>query len=312
MQNCKISLAICTCDRHSSLRDTLNSLIKIEYPTQDYEIIIVDNSDKVDEKEKFLIEKLINKFSNIFYFHQPKSKSLSENRNICIEKSKYNYIHFIDDDVYVDKNLLKSISRILNSNSNVGCIGGKINASWSLIQKPNWITKDLLGYLSVLDHGPQDEIINNKPHIWIAGANIGFSKELLIQEGGFSTSLGRQKGSPALQGGEETDMVFKISKKSNVFYSGSVIVDHIISPERLNESWFIKRVAWQSVSDIILNNDISLWLSNSESWDKEQNGSSYIFLKNNIHKIFDTNVPLEKKLKIIHLFSFWILYNFKK
>jgi hypothetical protein len=40
---------------------------------------------------------------------------------------------------------------------------------------------------------------------------------------------------------------------NRVLYSPHAVVEHIIDPARLTKSWFRRRVAWQAVSDYLMN-----------------------------------------------------------
>ena len=74
--------------------EVVESLKKIDYPKDDYEIII------------------------------EKGTNTSENRNNGVKKAKFDTILFLDDDAYLEKDLLKNINSFLEDNSDVDIVGG--------------------------------------------------------------------------------------------------------------------------------------------------------------------------------------------
>ncbi len=79
------------------------------------------------------------------------------------------------------------------------------------------------------------------------------------------------------------------------------MVDHVVSRERLDQSWFLKRVGWQSVSEIMANDT---WLDREYGVDQ--------FIKENINYLFEdcqTEDCLDKKMQLVQFLVFKLLNN---
>ena len=120
------------------------------------------------------------------------------------------------------------------------------------------MSDDQLGQLSMADFSDRDVFLHeyDKP-IWLVGANICFRLQALEEIGGFGTHLGRKGGTSTLLSGEEGQAVTQIRKKYSALYTPDCKVNHIVDPSRLNQSWFVKRVAWQAVSNALTGD---LWM----------------------------------------------------
>ena len=93
---------------------------------------------------------------------------------------------------------------------------------------------------------------------WLAGTNIAFRTSVLRQIGGFRTDLGRTGGGPNLLSNEETDALRRaVAAGHRAFYSPAAVVEHRIGADRLTKEWFRRRVAWQCVSDFILDPEVA-------------------------------------------------------
>ena len=77
----------------------------------------------------------------------------------------------------------------------------------------------------------------------------------------------------------------------------------------MNQAWFIRRVAWQAVSDIMTD---TFYLENPGEWSDDKFG--YDFLKENATIMYDQSDNSEtfcKKIKVAKMLSFWMLNDFK-
>ena len=97
-----ISVIIPTYNSALFLDECISSILAQTY--KNFEIIIVDGNSK-DETEK-----IIEKYSNLKFVHFYKTDAcVSLQRNYGFEKSKGDYIFFLDSDDYVDNNFLEEI-----------------------------------------------------------------------------------------------------------------------------------------------------------------------------------------------------------
>lgn len=110
----KISMIAFVMDNFKNV-DTIQKLLNQTY--DDYEIIIADNTstDKYKKEFKSIVSSCQGK---VKYIHK-KGMSLTRIKKIGIQKSKGEYILFIDSNDTVEKNLLKTLDKKLKDNPDI-------------------------------------------------------------------------------------------------------------------------------------------------------------------------------------------------
>ena len=307
--NKKITICVCTYNNYDVLKVCLHYLSKEQQnsPTEDYDVLVLDNTS--EEKlppfndPTFLgIIKKCEYEPNFTYVHE-ETEGLSGARNRCIELANTDLIHFIDDDSLAHPNFVTETLNCFNKYKDLHVLGGKTLANWGDYGRPPWLGGNLLGLLSMLDLGNEEISFNKLPSNkqWFVGANICFTKESILKYGGFDTSLGRKGITNSLLGGEENELLHKIAKENLAIYCPSVVVDHLVSRDRLEQSWFLKRIGWQSVSEIMAN----------DTWIDKQHGVDQ-FIKDNINYLLEdchTEDCFNNKMKLVQFLVFKLLNN---
>ena len=258
-QNTQSTLCICTYNNYRLLYKSLIAAINQNVGVNQYDIIVLDNTPKeIIEELNELDAKILEDVKSLCWvrpnvqYVRKETDGLSGARNECIELCSTELIHFIDDDAIADRDLVKTmISKF--TNPNVGVVGGRIDPCWSQAARPDWLSDDQLGNLSVADFADEDIIIQEaKTPIWLVGANICFRTSILKEVGGFNTALGRKGRTKTLLSGEEDEVIRVVAENHLAIYTPHAKVEHVIQPDRLNQSWFVKRCAWQAASDLLL------------------------------------------------------------
>ncbi len=119
----KVSVIIPTYNRAKFISSAVRSIINQKY--SNIEIIIVD--DGSNDNTQAVVHSLQEKYSNITYCHNKRTKGPSGARNTGIIKSSGDYLSFLDsDDIWLDGNLTNGI-KILNKYPEIDVLFG--NAS---------------------------------------------------------------------------------------------------------------------------------------------------------------------------------------
>ncbi|MDF0552531.1 glycosyltransferase family A protein [Kamptonema sp. UHCC 0994] len=141
------SIIIPTYNRHNELSNCLKALIKIEYPQNYFEVIIIDDGSKIPVNiTKF------KKWLNISLIRQ-KNSGPAKARNTGAEIAKGKFLVFTDDDCIADTNLLKNLEIRIKEKPNC-LIGGKtINALPNNIYST--ASQELINYLYSYYNNPE-------------------------------------------------------------------------------------------------------------------------------------------------------------
>jgi len=172
-----------------------------------FEIIIVDNSDKRD------IKPIVSKYS-IKYIKLNKNYGLSLARNIGIKFAQGEIVIFLDDDAIPASDFVEQHIKAYQINDIIG-LRGK-----SLPRNP----KNIYNYFANhYDYGNQ--II---PSIINLEGNSSFKRDMLIEGGGFNPEL---LGAGGYEGLELTYRIIKKYKdKSKLIYYPNAVIYHDYSP----------------------------------------------------------------------------------
>jgi glucosyl-dolichyl phosphate glucuronosyltransferase len=242
-----LTAVICTYNRYDLLPEAIESLLEQDVPAGLFEIIVVDNS--ADQAAAARFGQRYAGLSNLTYLVEPKP-GLSNARNRGTAAALGRVVAFIDDDARACPSWAKELLHAHAAfEGRAGIVGGPIVPRWG-DEKPSWLRKPLLGYLSVVDLG--HELRELSAGEWLAGCNISFDRASLIAAGGFSTRLGRMGAGSTLLSNEDTEASERVRAMDKLaIYAPKAVVEHVIPPERLTQNWFRRRAAWQAVSDLL-------------------------------------------------------------
>ena len=233
-----ISIIVCTYNRDKYLPKMFDSVAKQTCVKNAFELILVNNK-STDTTETICNEfGENNKHINYRYFLETQ-QGLSFARNRGVAEAKGKFIVFIDDDAFLDENYVEELTHYLNHTTEeyIG-FGGKI-LPFLECELPKWMSKYLASLMSIIDMGT--EVTKFQGTKYPIGANMGFSKAVFDQIGGFNTALGRIGKS--MLGGEEKDFFFRVkSLNAPIYYFPKMLVHHVIPKERLTEE-FVKKAA---------------------------------------------------------------------
>ncbi|MGH7830439.1 MAG: glycosyltransferase family A protein, partial [Candidatus Binatia bacterium] len=136
-----ISVIICTYNRSTLFRETLDSFFQCNFDGSAYELILVDNG-STDETSAVAQEFVARHPAHVKYIFE-KIPDLANARNIAIQAAEGKLIAFLDDDVYLDPDWLREVKNVFARQPEAMCMGGK---SIPLFDdgRPDWISDDLM------------------------------------------------------------------------------------------------------------------------------------------------------------------------
>ncbi|HEX4295249.1 MAG TPA: glycosyltransferase family 2 protein [Rhizomicrobium sp.] len=244
----RITAAICTYNRYDTLAAAIESLTRQSLPSGDFEILVIDNSP--DHEQSADMAKDYRAIANLKW-HIETTPGLSNARNVATQNAQAPLIAFMDDDAVAARDWLETLISVFAAfGPQAKVVGGRVDPIWGVPQ-PSWLPDSLLGNVSVVNWGGSDRFAAKGE--WVAGTNIAFRVDALKAAGGFAVHLGRTRGGQALLSNDETDVIERMTAAgAKLVYSPRAAVEHLVPAERLTQAWFRRRVAWQAVSDYLL------------------------------------------------------------
>lgn len=242
------SIIICTHNRASDLQKTLPKLAELDYAADEFEVIVVDNA-SIDNTPE-VVNRAQDTITNLRSAREERV-GLSHARNKGIAVARGEFIAFIDDDAWPDKDWLKKLEEVFED-PGVACAGGMVKPSWQKLRGwPQWLHERHIGFFTVIEYRDYREL--HYPD-YPAGTNVAFRRKIFNELGSFNTSLGR--AGDCLLSGEETDLCLRLEQAGyTIKYTPDAVVHHNIHEDRLNKDWLIQRSHWQGASIAVIENE---------------------------------------------------------
>jgi GT2 family glycosyltransferase len=202
------------------------------------EVLVVDNSPRETDAVSAVAAKIARETSVAVRCVREPHPGLGFARNAGITAAQGEIVAFVDDDAVVDPAWAAEVLRTYDE-TGAAVVGGKIDPIWT-VNRPAWLGDDLLGYLAILDYGPERKLCHfpNYPF----GVNISFRRSVLLEIGGFATSLGGG-GAPTYVM-DEIEVCRRIERAGlPIVYTPAARVGHVLPASRLTRSFFLRRAA---------------------------------------------------------------------
>jgi glucosyl-dolichyl phosphate glucuronosyltransferase len=245
----EICVIVCSFNRCNYLPKLLESLKTQTLSKERFEILIVDNNSTDDTM------KIVNTFQdsifNLKYIFESR-QGLSISRNRGMRETESPLVVYIDDDAYAEPEWLASFVESFEKDDRVVCVGGPVKLDWQG-EKPDWIPEKYESLFTSVDYGSEERYLTAGNYL--VGANMGFRKDWLKEQGGFPENLGR-KGY-CLISGEEALIYKKVFESGNkVLYHPDAKVWHRVTNERKTKRWFFRRLFWDGATQPILDSGV--------------------------------------------------------
>jgi glycosyltransferase involved in cell wall biosynthesis len=242
-----VSVVLCTRNRADLFDKAMASVVAQDFPRSAYEIVVVDNgsSDHTGEVAQRYAPQ-----ANLRYVLEPRV-GLCVARNTGWRAAKAPIVALFDDDAIAQPGWLAAIAdTFARSSGDVGVIGGRVDPVW-LAPRPDWLTDDIAGALTIVDWGPDEKPILDLRREWLVGANMAAPKAVIAEAGGFHPWLDRV-GANLLSSGDVHLQMEIVRRGYRCLYVPTMAISHLAPPSRLTQAWFVKRFYWQGISDAVM------------------------------------------------------------
>lgn len=122
MSQPKVIFVILNWNQYKNTLECLDSLMKIDY--DNFDIVVVDNGSS-DNSVSIIKER----FPDVYIIENKKNLGASEGKNVGVRfslRENPDYIFFLDNDTTVDKDILKELIKVMDSDSRIGLVAPMI------------------------------------------------------------------------------------------------------------------------------------------------------------------------------------------
>lgn len=253
-----ISVIICCYNSASRIQTTLRHLAIQDIGGKfECEIIVVNNA-STDELEE-VVDRVWNESGKPYPLKIvfEKTPGLAFARKCGVQKAKYSYGLFCDDDNWLAPDYLSRVFQTFESNDKIGVVGGGSTPVFDTTPPPWFYTN--CGRYAVGIQGENSGDITHRVYVW--GAGMGFRTWLLkeIFESGLNPLVSDRKQDILTSGGDGEISVWFIFAGYRLWYEQALIFQHYIPQPRLTSSYYEKRLSdtqtdkmWPTYRDYVI------------------------------------------------------------
>lgn len=225
-----VSVVIPTHNRPEPVTALVNSILASDYPSDQYEIIVVDNAPNSDATEQ-IIDRRFGDIAQVRYIREDRAGA-SLARNCGLAAARGDIVVFGDDDELVDRRWLTEMVRGFDRLDDIGCVTGFVVPMESQTLAQGWF-EQFGGYckeqcnrriFNLTTHRGESPLFPYTVGSYGAGGSMAFKRSVLLALGGFDTALG--PATPTL-GGEDIDTMLRVILEGyTLLYEPAAIVRH--------------------------------------------------------------------------------------
>ena len=224
----KISVVICTRDRHDLIGQAVESVMACDYPA--FDLHVMDQS--TGDETKQIVEALAARPGSrcrVVYHHLDKA-GLSRAYNAGIAVSDGELIAFTDDDVIVPSDWLSQIARSFDGDPEAGLLYGQVCVPASLEDQ---VRRGVIVPSLTWDRRERLSRRDGNYKVWGMGADMAIRRTLLDRVWGFDEALG---GGGPLRSSQDYDFAYRTYRFGMaILLEPAVKVDHYGT--RTQEQW---------------------------------------------------------------------------
>jgi glycosyltransferase involved in cell wall biosynthesis len=247
-----LSIIIPTYNRAQQIHGTLSSIrsaLGAEHSNAIH-VILVDNNSNASNRDHYrdLVSKLSDFISIEYLLETLQGRSNACNSGVIHCHSKW--VAFIDDDETVSLNWIKTALHLLQLGQ-FSYFGGHVLPDWEA-PPPPWLPihrgqfRGVLGWIELSDTNRSYDDFDAS----LCGGNMIVNREMYLNIGGFSSSLGR--GSNNLLGGEDGEFHRRLKRAgAKGLYCPELSVHHWVPTSRMTINYHQRWAYWSGASNRI-------------------------------------------------------------
>ena len=176
-----VSVIVVNMDGHRHLKPCFESLVELDYPTDQVEIILVDNGSR-DRSVKYTRKN----FPNTQILELKKNEGFAQANNLGVERATGKYVVFLNNDMRVHSAWLRELVTAVESADDVVAVGGKI-LNWDGDEvdfEGGALNFHGMGFQPHHAPPPDDQLTET---LFVCGGNMLVDREIFLQVGGFDS-----------------------------------------------------------------------------------------------------------------------------
>lgn len=218
-ENSFISFIVPVLNMADTLGKCLESIKNVDYPKDNFEIIVMDNGSSDSSIE------IAKQFTDRIFIDS--KATIAKLRNKGAKEAKGTFLSFVDADCIIPKDYLKDALGYFKD-SNVGLVGSR---TYIVFDNATWIEK------TWKVHFDKDSDINKVN--WLHSEAIVIKKDIFFAVGGFDGSL---------ETCEDVDFGYRINKKYKIISDKKLAPLHLKDAKKITE--FFKKESWRGKNSI--------------------------------------------------------------
>jgi glucosyl-dolichyl phosphate glucuronosyltransferase len=236
-----ISVIIPTYNRSALLQQTVDTFFEQTYPSDRWELILVDNNSTDDTAG--VIARIAEGDSRVRPLSETR-RGAHFARNSGALSARGSVLYFTDDDMLADPNLLDRILDGFEADQSVASVTGKILPRWDT-EPPVWVLEHCRNaLLSLNDLGEALIVADDDPGVF--SCHQAVLRDVFVEAGGFNPDTNAE----LFTGDNETGLNIKIKRLGRRFaYVGMAVTHHMIPASRMTQHYLNGRMADQGFCD---------------------------------------------------------------
>jgi len=221
----RVTVAVCTRNRAERLRECLDALDTIEYPSHLLEILVIDNAPSDTRTQEVVAQ-----YSPRMRYVCESRPGLDWARNRAIREARGEIIAFTDDDVSVDRGWVSAIAAAFAEEPHAMCVTGLVvpdeldTPAQILFERYGGFGRGFDRWVHRVPPGTSAARLYGGTGRFGTGANMAFRRIFFDREGLFDPAL--DVGTPT-NGGGDLEIFFRVLKAGHALvYEPAALVRH--------------------------------------------------------------------------------------
>lgn len=259
-----VSVIVCCYNSAARIEPTLLHLQANEAEGVGWEVILVDNASTDNTREVAHAIWSVNPVVSLQIITEDK-KGLMNARIRGVKAANFNYFSFIDDDNWVNKDWIRKVYAIFESDESIAACGGSTEAVFE-INPPSWFSEFSRSYAVGMQQNETGFVKPEKGFLWGAGLSVRREAWDELFSSGFKSLLHGRSGK-ALTAGEDSELCLSWHLLGwKLWYDESLKLKHYIPGSRLEPSYLAGLFEGFGKAEVVLSHYRSRQAGYKLSW----------------------------------------------